>query len=98
MPYMDGYDVARHIRKAEAEQNTHIIIIALSASVFEADNTIALDAGCDDFLLKPYRLSDMYELIAKHLKIEYVYENRTEAETKVSPLTPEQVAHILEDF
>jgi CheY-like chemotaxis protein len=50
------------------------VVIAVTASTFEEDRLRALDAGCDDFLSKPYQESALLELIQKHLHLEYVYE------------------------
>lgn len=49
MPVMDGLTAAREIRKF----NTQIAIVALTAHAFESDRIAALEAGCDDYLVKP---------------------------------------------
>jgi CheY-like chemotaxis protein len=71
MPIMNGYEVVKHIRQAEAASNEHVVIIAMTASAFREDRATILDAGCDDYLLKPYMLSSMFEMLAKHLKMDY---------------------------
>jgi signal transduction histidine kinase len=56
MPVLDGYDATRALRAAEA--TGHVPIIALTASAFDGERTRCRDAGMDDFLAKPVRLSD----------------------------------------
>lgn len=49
MPVMDGRIATAEIRKF----NTRIPIVALTAHAFDADRVAALEAGCDDYLVKP---------------------------------------------
>ena len=50
------------------------IIIALTASVFEDTKQECFEAGCDDFLRKPYQQSVLFEMLAQHLNLQYVYD------------------------
>ena len=72
MPVMDGYEATRRIKAAPGGENT--VIIALTASAFEQDREKILAAGCDDFMRKPFREEEMFDLLAKHLGVRYVYE------------------------
>jgi signal transduction histidine kinase/ligand-binding sensor domain-containing protein/DNA-binding NarL/FixJ family response regulator len=60
--------------------NTHVFIIALTASAFEHDRNAILAAGCDGFVTKPFKESTIFEKLAEHLKVRFVYEaeKRTE--------------------
>lgn len=49
MPLMDGRIATTEIRKF----NARIPIVALTAHAFDADRVAALEAGCDDYLVKP---------------------------------------------
>ncbi|MEM8807103.1 MAG: GAF domain-containing protein, partial [Cyanobacteria bacterium P01_G01_bin.38] len=49
------------------------VIIALTASAFEEDRTAILAAGCDDFVRKPLQESVIFEKMAQHLGVRYVY-------------------------
>lgn len=60
LPDIDGREVARRL-KADPATRT-IPIIALTASIAEADRAKALESGCDDFDVKPV---DMQRLIRK---------------------------------
>lgn len=71
MSGMDGYEVTRQIRARE--QGKHVIIIALTASAAETDRVAALQAGCDDFLAKPFNETVFFQQMAQHLGVRYVY-------------------------
>ena len=49
------------------------MIIALTASAFEHEQAIVLSAGCDDFVRKPVRESVVFEKIAQHLGVQFIY-------------------------
>ncbi len=88
MPVMDGYEATRRIK-----QTTHgmaTVIIAFTASAFEHEQNIVLSAGCDDFVRKPARESEIFEMIAKHLGVELIYEEEpapTPADTPLNDAT-----------
>jgi signal transduction histidine kinase/CheY-like chemotaxis protein len=71
MPVMDGLTATRRIKAMEGGKET--IIVALTASVFEEQRHEVLEAGCDDFLRKPFREAEIFDMMAKHLKARYVY-------------------------
>lgn len=64
MPNLNGLDATKIIRELSPE----IPIIALTAYAYEHDKQAALDAGCNDFLIKPYTQEILKELINKYLK------------------------------
>jgi len=97
MPILNGFDVAMHIRKMETEAS-HVIIIAVSASSFEEDRIFAIDAGCDDFLLKPFKFNNMFELMANHLNISYIYDKTSIYEDKRVEVTDEELRRIIQDM
>ncbi len=74
MPIIDGYEATRRIKATPDGQDT--VIVALTASAFEEDREKILNAGCDDFLRKPFREEDLFDLLAKHLGVRYVYEEQ----------------------
>ncbi len=51
----------------------HCKIIAITASVFEEQRAEALKIGCDDFVRKPFRENEIFEMLQKHLGVRYVY-------------------------
>jgi signal transduction histidine kinase/DNA-binding response OmpR family regulator len=83
MPILDGYAATRQIRIREQElASTQIItptkIIALTASAFTEQRQKTLDAGCDDFVSKPFRWDKIVEILSQYLQIEYLYESTSE--------------------
>lgn len=63
MPDMNGLDATRIIK----EVNHDVPIIALSAYAFDENVREAKNAGCDDFLAKPFRVEDLIEMVHKYV-------------------------------
>ena len=54
MPHMDGYELARAIRRHEAQTGAHRVpILAVTANVMQGEPERCRDAGMDDFAAKP---------------------------------------------
>lgn len=64
MPDMDGFTAARAIRALGA-RFTSIPIVALTANVLPADRQACIDAGMNDFLAKPVRLTMLRQTVQK---------------------------------
>ncbi len=73
MPEMDGYQLARAIRDVYSQE---LPILAASASVSLADQSLALAAGCNDFLEKPLDLEKLLSRLQKYLQIDWIYEKQ----------------------
>lgn len=58
MPGMDGYEVTDQIRRLE-DEDSHIMIIAMTANNRKDDLDHCLSVGMDDFLTKPFLLQDL---------------------------------------
>jgi CheY-like chemotaxis protein len=71
MPVMDGHEATRRIKATTQGQAT--VVIALTASVFEEERKVILSEGCDDFVRKPFREAEIYEALARHLGVRFVY-------------------------
>lgn len=63
MPEMDGYETAHRIRQQQAESSRQPWIVALTAHALVENRHACIEAGMDDFLTKPLRLSDMQAAI-----------------------------------
>lgn len=72
MPGLDGYAATRQIKAQRRGQAP--VIIALTASVFESEKSLVLDAGCDDFVRKPFQKSEIVEKLEHYLGVKFVYE------------------------
>lgn len=66
MPEMDGYEVTKIIRTKEWGKN--LPIIAITAHALHGDRQKCLDAGMDDYLTKPIRITDIEKILNKYLK------------------------------
>jgi len=81
MPVMDGYEATQIIKAKEQEQeaDTEVmsipktVIIALTASAFAEQKAHVLAAGCDDFVGKPFQEHIIFEKMAEHLGVQYIY-------------------------
>ncbi|MBF9141422.1 hybrid sensor histidine kinase/response regulator [Hymenobacter properus] len=63
MPEMDGYEAARRIRALFPDAN-QLPIIGLTASVLPEDRVLALAAGMNDTLAKPFEPAVLYARLA----------------------------------
>lgn len=60
LPVMNGIDVARRIRSAEAQSGSKSLpILMLTARDGVPDRIAGLDAGADDYLVKPFSLDEL---------------------------------------
>ena len=78
MPHMDGLEATRLIRNSCTVPK----IIAITASAFADDQQAALDAGCDDFLAKPFTSDKLFEKIATQLGVEFIQAEAAEPITQ----------------
>ena len=63
MPEMNGLDATRIIK----EINPVIPVVALSAYAFEDTINEAMDAGCNEFISKPFKMEHLIETIEKFI-------------------------------
>ena len=94
MPVMDGYEATQEIkariqqREQEQQENGEMSIshpdspipkiVALTASTIEGRRSFALLVGCDDFISKPFRKTEIFDTLNKHLGVRYLYSNSTD--------------------
>ena len=94
MPVMDGYEATQEIklriqqREQEQQENGEMSmdnsdspipkIVALTASTIEGRRSFALLIGCDDFISKPFRKTEIFDTLNKHLGVKYLYSNSTD--------------------
>ena len=64
LPDIDGIDVCRRLRAARPE----LPIVILTARDQELDVVAGLDAGADDYLVKPFRLAELLARVRAHLR------------------------------
>ena len=68
MPQMDGYEATRQIRALEDNEKAGIPIVAVTANAFEEDRQIAMEAGMNGHLAKPYDVPDIMKTLKELLK------------------------------
>ena len=68
MPKMNGYEAAKQIRSLEDPKRAGIPIVAVTANAFEEDRKIALEAGMNGHLAKPYDIPAIMETLRTLLK------------------------------
>lgn len=71
MPIMSGSEATKQIKSSS--KGNHTVIIAVTASVLEEQTVQVLAMGCDDLIRKPFRDFHIFEMIKKHLGLEYIY-------------------------
>lgn len=93
MPLLTGQEATQQIRVLENQRADRTItgtkILALTASAFLEQRDEMLAAGCDDFICKPFKAQDIFEKIAYHLDVKYLYEALPES---TSPSSRPQLA------
>ena len=71
LPGMNGIEMTRDL-KAD-DQIADIPVVALTANVMKGERERALDAGCADFVAKPFSLRPFRQLVAKYLGIDTTF-------------------------
>ncbi|WP_308282681.1 response regulator transcription factor [Pseudonocardia nigra] len=77
LPDLDGVEVCRQLRRAQPG----CVLVMLTARGAEMDVVVGLEAGADDYLVKPVRLGELHARIRAHLR-------RNEATATVPPVRP----------
>ncbi len=69
-----SWEVEKGTLHSTSDKRQTTSVIALTASSFEEEQAVALNAGCDDYLRKPFRDTELFELMSKHIGVRFVYE------------------------
>src|SRR3954470_22195387 len=82
----DGLEATRRLRSREAQHppvaGHRLRIIAVSASAYDLDRTECFDAGCDDFLAKPFREETLWATISRALGLSWQSASADPEETR----------------
>jgi PAS domain S-box-containing protein len=95
MPLMDGHEATRQIKATAKGEDT--VIVALTASAFEEDRRAVLAEGCDDFVRKPFREAEIFDKLAQHLGVRFVYEQVEASAPTASLERPEDAVAALRE-
>ena len=69
MPQLNGLQTTAAIRAQEKESAKHVPIIAMTAHAMKGDRDMCLSAGMDDYISKPIRAAELFEMIDRLLGI-----------------------------
>jgi len=94
MPVMNGLEATRRIKENKAGADTKIV--ALTAHALEEERIEILEAGCDDFIRKPYRDTEIFGALSKQLGVRFLYDEKEApaAATEEGELDEEQLKKI----
>jgi CheY-like chemotaxis protein len=65
MPDIDGFEVARYVRQ---HLNYQPVIVAITAGATSEDRQRAQEVGIDDYVLKPFKISLLKEVVLKYAR------------------------------
>ncbi|WP_426323330.1 response regulator transcription factor [Pseudoduganella sp. R-43] len=66
LPYIDGFELVHIIRQREGW--TEVPIVMLTAKHTEKDIVRALDAGANDYVVKPFQPNELLARVRRYLK------------------------------
>jgi len=95
MPNLDGYEATRQSKAAQLSPQP--VIIGLTANAFEDERQRVMAAGCDDFVRKPFKAEQIFQIMAQHLPIQYIYKTDTESAVGMSSAVNEIREPMAED-
>jgi len=87
LPDTDGLEVCRRLRRARPE----LAIVMLTARDRELDIVAGLDAGADDYLVKPFRLAELLARLRANLR-RATPSDAPETPLRAGPLTVDRAA------
>ena len=67
LPDIDGYEVARRLRKSNKPDLAYIPIIAVTANALKGDAERALEAGCDVYMSKPIDIRELWARVEAYV-------------------------------
>ena len=93
MPVLDGLEATRQIRSLLGGGGT--VIVAVSAHSFKEEQQEMLDAGCNDFLAKPFSGESLLVLLERHFHLEPVYpEEKDPSGSVLRPLSADDLRNL----
>lgn len=94
MPVVDGYVATGKIRMLPG--GVEVKIVAVTAHAFDEQSEEIMAAGCDDLVRKPFREHEIFDIMTRHLGVEYLYDEVTEAPIpeEAIPLTAKMLSEL----
>lgn len=66
MPVMDGIEATRILK--DDKRTKDIPVIALTAFAMKGDKEKMINAGCNDYLVKPFNIDSLLEIVNKYIQ------------------------------
>jgi CheY-like chemotaxis protein len=66
LPDIDGWTVSRHLR--QYVRHKRLAIVAITAGVTPEDRQKCFDSGMDDFVMKPFKISTLKDVILNYAR------------------------------
>lgn len=66
------------------QDEPRVKIIAMTASILDRERIAAEEAGCDDFISKPFQENTIFNILQKHLGVRYIYQRQPVKKTDKS--------------
>ncbi|KAL3667048.1 hypothetical protein V7S43_007991 [Phytophthora oleae] len=96
MPIMNGYESTRNIRVFEKQHKLpRIPIIGVTAYAMSGDRKKCLDAGMDEFIVKPISKTELRKAIRKWMRVRFLGQHCTRASRVESADTSSIAADVL---
>jgi light-regulated signal transduction histidine kinase (bacteriophytochrome) len=89
MPGLDGFGLLKKVRKHPELKNTPVIF--LSARAGEESKVEGLDAGADDYLVKPFSAKELIVRVTNHINLKKI---RREIELNLEKLVAERTLEL----
>jgi len=97
MPGLGGVETAARLREEERQgTRPRTVLVAVSASALDHERGEMLASGFDDFIAKPYREATIFEKLAEHLGVRYLYDGEPEEAAPRTALEPSRLARLPE--
>jgi CheY-like chemotaxis protein len=94
MPKMDGYETTKAIRKLPGGER--ILIIGMTANVFEKDKQACLAAGMNDFIPKPIILDQLLGTVAIWLSPDDLAGVEQVSQAPATPVSPKDASPVID--
>jgi CheY-like chemotaxis protein len=98
MPEKSGIEAANEIRKLKDTKKKNVPIIALTANALKGEEKKYIAAGMDDFLTKPFKERELYDVIERVLRKEGSFNREPENDKSLKSLLEEAQIEKLYDL
>lgn len=97
MPVLDGKAATSEIRNLDGGKN--VFIIAVTAHAFQEERYEMVNAGCNDFIAKPFSVNSIFSILEKYLAISLIKKIEDKASQKsIFALNEDELAGIEEQL